>query len=249
MPAFNHPQAALLRQLAHLITEMTGTTLGFLTEGVNAAGAWLAGAVPHRRGGGKLDAKIGLNARTVWQQNCKGYILLNFEPDLDCASAVQARKALKDASFVIAFSSYKTPFLEEVANVILPIAPFTETSGTYVNAMGEWQSFKAAASLYEGTQPAWKAISSMGNLLQLPGFQYKSSQEIRDELRSMVDSELKNKTIEYKSHKTFWHDVELPGLSTGQSPSSIPRIGDVPLYSVDSIVRRAKALQDTQKNN
>jgi NADH-quinone oxidoreductase subunit G len=235
--AFNHPQASLLRRLARLIAEATHTQLGFLTEGANAAGAWLAGAVPHRRAGGKINTQVGLHASAMLEKNRKGYILLNMEPDLDCANPVLTRSALKQADFVVAFSAFDSPALQEVANVILPIAPFTETSGTFVNAAGEWQSFKAVASLLENAQPGWKALSSMANLFQLPGFRYESAEPIREEVRAAVAG------TEFKSAKTSWKDVTI----AAPQGLAISRIGEIPLYAIDGLVRRAKALQATQK--
>jgi len=234
--ALNHPQASTLRRLAGFIAEATQVTLGFMTEGANAAGAWLAGAVPHRRPGGKINTQMGLHAQALLEKNRKGYLLLNLEPDLDCADPLLARAALKQAEFVVAFSSFDSPALREVAKVILPIAPFTETSGTFVNAAGEWQSFKPVAHLLENAQPAWKALCSMANLFQLPGFRYETTDPIREEVRSTLQ------TVEWVAPKIAWKDVAL----TPPQALAISRIGEIPLYAVDALVRRAKALQATQ---
>jgi len=234
--AFNHPQASVLRRLASFIAEATNSQLGFLTEGANAAGAWLVGAVPHRRPGGKVNTQIGLNALTMLEKNRKAYVLLQLEPDLDCANPTLMQAALKQAEFVVAFSVYNSPLLQERANVILPIAPFTETSGTYVNVAGDWQSFKPAASLFHDTQPAWKVLSSMANLFQLPGFRYETAEQIREEIRSVIQNK------EFLSSKITWKDVQL----TIAPKLGISRIGEIPLYALDGLVRRAKALQATQ---
>ena len=234
--AANHPQASLLRRLSAFIAESTGTRLGFLTEGANAAGAWLVGMVPHRRIGGKINTQIGLNASAMLEKNRKAYLLLHLEPDVDCANPPLTRSALKQADFVVAFSAFSSPSLLEVANVILPVAPFTETSGTFINAAGDWQSFKPVAALFENTQPAWKAISSMGNLFQMPGFRYDSAEIIREEIRTAVEN------TEFVSAKPQWKDVTLSVAPKTQ----LSRIGEVPLYAVDGLVRRAKALQATQ---
>ncbi len=235
--AFNHPQASFLRRLAAFIAEATESKLGWLTEGANAAGAWLAGMVPHRRPGGKINTHMGLHALTMLEKNRKAYLLLQVEPDLDSAHPALMRNALKQAEFVVAFSSFDNPILREVANVILPIAPFTETSGTYVNTVGNWQSFKPAAALYKNTQPAWKVLSSLANLLQLPGFRYETTEGIREEVQSLIQN------TEFLSSKVSWKDV---ALAEPKQPG-ISRVGEIPLYAVDSIVRRAKALQATQK--
>ncbi len=235
--AFHHPQASVLRRLAAFIAETTQTKLGFLTEGANAAGAWLAGAVPHRRPGGKINTHVGLNVQAMLEKNRKGYLLLNLEPDLDFANPVLAGSAFKQAEFVVAFSTFDSPALREAAKVILPITPFTETSGTFVNAAFDWQSFKPVASLPDNAQPAWKALCSMGNLFQLPGFRYETVDQIRDEIRVTVQN------TEWVETRISWKDVALPT----PAELTLSRIGEIPLYAVDGLARRAKALQATQK--
>lgn len=234
--ALNHPEAATLRRLARLIAESTGVQLGFLTEGANSAGAWIAGAVPHRRAGGKINPQVGLHALAMLEKKRKGYFLLQVEPDLDFANPPLALSALADAEFVVAFSTFKNPALLEVANVLLPIAPFTETAGTFVNAALQWQSFKAAASLYEETQPGWKVLTSLANLFHLPGFRYESSEMVCDEVRSLMEqSNLMVPPISWKE-VTF----------SAHQDKTITRIGETPLYAVDSLVRRSQPLQETQ---
>jgi len=235
--AFNHPQASTLRRLARFITETTGLQLGFLTEGANAAGAWLAGAVPHRRTGGKVNTHVGLHAQAMLEKGRKAYLLMHLEPDLDCANSQLTLSALKQADFVVAFSAFNSPELQEAANVILPVAPFTETAGTFVNTAGIWQSFNAVASLFENTQPAWKVLCSMANLFQVPGFRFESAEQIRQELQTAVHNP------EWMAVKTNWKDVVLSPLEERQ----VSRIGEIPLYAVDPLVRRAQALQATQK--
>jgi NADH-quinone oxidoreductase subunit G len=235
--ALNHPQASILRRLARLIANLVGAHFGQLTEGANTAGAWLAGAIPHRKAGGKVNTQIGLNATAMLEKNRKGYILFNVEPDLDCADPILARSALQKADFVVAFSTFRSPVLEEVANVILPIAPFTEMSGTFVNAASNWQSFKPVAKLYENSQPGWKALCSLGNLFQLPGFRYESAESVREEIYGLV-SNLENSTYA----EIDWRNVAIPAPEVALS-----RIGEIPLYAVDGLVRRSRPLQEAQQ--
>lgn len=231
--ALHHPQASLIRYLAQKIATLTGAKLGYMTSGANAAGAWMAGAVPHREAGGFQAKQIGLNAYAMLQKPRKAYLLLNVEPDLDCANATLAREALKQAKCVVALSMYKDPILEEYADVILPIASFAETAGTYVNAVGNWQSFNGVAKPFATSRPAWKVLRVLGNFLHLDGFDYESSEEIHRELKTLVDKDSQHTHVPYEPESITSQDM-------------ISRLGEVPIYATDSLVRRARPLQETQ---
>ncbi len=235
--AFNHPQAALIRALSQTIAAKIQASVGYLTEGANAAGAWLAGAVPHRSVGGEKTSQTGLDAQMMLSEALKAYILLNVEPDADAANPVLFSHALQQAEVVIALSTYKNPVLEKLADVIFPIAPFSETSGTYVNANGLWQSFTGVATAVGESRPAWKVLRVLGNWLQLLGFEHQSSEEIRNEMQALVEK-----------HKPTSSYVltDLHHLNAKVS-HELCRIGDVPMYSGDAIQRRASALQEAQK--
>lgn len=234
--ALNHPEAAFIRKLAQQLALACGASLGLLTEGANAAGAWLAGAIPHRTVGGE-PVTAGLDAQAMFHDACQAYCLVNVEPEYDCANPHLAIKALKQAQFVISLSSYKNPLLEEYAQVILPIAPFTETAGTFINVTGEWQSFKGVAAPFADSRPAWKVLRVLGNLFDLPGFDYQSAEEIH--------AEVKNATR---------HLTPAAGIYTTATEmkyvrkpdSALNRIGDIPLYAIDSLVRRSEPLQAAQ---
>lgn len=131
---------------------------------------------------------------------------------------------------------FADPFLTEHADVIFPMVPFTETSGTFVNAMGTWQSFRGVATPPGDARPLWKILRVLGNFLELPGFDYASSEEIRDELKQLFDSAL----IEFVE-ADLKLETHIKSLS-----NRLSRIGEIPLYATDSIVRRATALQATQ---
>lgn len=221
--ALNHPQATNIQALAHQLAKQNNGTFGFLSEGANAAGAWIAGAIP----------KGGLNAKTCWEQSLKGYLLLNVEPDLDCANPVSAIHALEQAEFVVSLSMFRNPIIEQCARVILPISPFTETSGTFVNAELKWQSFKRVAEAFGESKPAWKVLRVLANLMNLEGFEYVSSEEVRDE----VSQEINHLRLPAFDHALSEKPINDAGLT---------RIGEIPLYSGDSLVRRAKVLQATQ---
>jgi NADH-quinone oxidoreductase subunit G len=231
--AIAHPDYALLRDLAAAIAKVCGATLGWLPEAANSVGARLAGAVPHREPGGRAAANPGADAGKLLAEPRKAYLLLGLEPDFDCWNPSQANATLQGAQFVVALSAYRSPSLEACADLLLPVAGFAETSGTYVNAEGRWQSFTGATVPQGEAKPGWKVLRVLGNLLDLDGFEYGSSEQVRDELRELcADLELDN----------------TPGGAADHPPqkfAGLTRIGDVPLYALDPLVRRAGALQQT----
>lgn len=232
--AFNHPEAAIIRKLSQLIAKLSSAKIALLTEGANTAGAWLAGAVPHRSAGGHAVMKAGLNAATMFSQPRKVYLLLNIEPDLDCQNFSATVQALAQADFVVAISVFKNSVLEKYADVILPLSAFTETSGTFVNASGAWQSFKGAAYPHDDARPGWKILRVLGNLFQLNGFEYLSSDEIREEIQAIVSQSASF----CASEKTF--------SPITKSAVKLSRIGEIPMYAADGLVRRSKPLQEMQ---
>ncbi len=230
--ALNHPEAAMIRWLAQMIATASKGTLVILTEGGNAAGAWLAGAIPHRTAAGDR-VQQGLDARAMLEQTRQAYLLLNVDPELDCANATAAMDALTAAKFVVSLSVFKTEALERVADVILPVTPFTETAGTFVNVTGQWQSFRGVASAHEESRPAWKVLRVMGNLFHLQGFDYEAADEVLQELKlAMQHSSLVVK--------------EGVGSLVKKNGNGLSRIGEIPIYAGDGLVRRAEALQKTQ---
>jgi NADH-quinone oxidoreductase subunit G len=220
-----HPQAAQIHALAQTIAEATGATLGFLTEAANSIGGTLAGAFP-RRG--------GLNAAAMLAEPRKAYLLLNVDPELDTANPVATRAALDTAECVIALTPFKSGALEH-ADVLLPIAPFTETAGTFVNCEGRVQAFSGVVIPQAGARPAWKVLRVLGTLLGLSGFGYESIEQIRAELprADEIGNWLSNAT------KTA---LETPLRVT----NGLERIADVPIYAADPLVRRAPSLQKTR---
>ena len=221
-----HPNASALRALAEAIAEETGSKLGFLVEGANAAGAWLAGAVPHR---GEVK---GYHVAELKDQSPSAVILLNVEPELDCVHAIN--NTLQASGMVVAITAFDSPELREVANVLLPAAAFTETSGTYVNIEGAWQSFKGACAPKGEARPAWKILRVLANLLEQKDFNYISSEEIRDELRTQCEN------IELSNAATGVAEIK---VSTAED--NLVRSGDVPMYAGDALLRRAISLQKT----
>ncbi len=233
--ALAHPAAATLRTLARAISLMSDATFGSLTEGANSAGAWLAGALPHRTVGAK-GGSYGLTAHGMLEEKLPAYLLMGVEPEHDCSDAVAAMTALKEADFVVSMTAYKSEAMTQYADVLLPIAPFTETSGTFVNVEGRWQSFEGAVKPLGETRPAWKVLRVLGNLFGLDGFDFISSTEVHDEIKTVLSDKKEEQS------KQAWHTAD--ALST-VADGKLVRIADVPIYSIDPIVRRASSLQDT----
>ncbi len=228
--ALRHPQYADLRALAGGIAQLAGASLGELAEGGNAAGAYLAGAVPHREAGGKVLSAVGQNSAQMLHSPLEAYILFGgVEPEADSLSP-EALKALAGAELVIAITPYMTEQLKNIAHVVLPIGTFAETSGSYVNLEGVWQSFTAAARGFGESRPGWKVLRVLGTELGIERFEYQSSEEVRDELRRICADGLPPAWV---------------GARTVSAAAAGAHTVDVPMYQVDAVVRRAPSLQRT----
>ncbi|MFZ5462430.1 MAG: NADH-quinone oxidoreductase subunit NuoG, partial [Pseudomonadota bacterium] len=223
--AQQHPAASTLHALAQELARLTGARFGYLGEAANSVGGYIAGALP----------KGGLNARAMLEQPRKAYFVLNAEPELDCHNPQRALAALKAADLVVALSPFKSR-ASEYAHVILPIAPFTETSGTFINTEGRVQSFNAVVKPLGEARPAWKVLRVLGNLLDLPGFEQDSSEQVRAEILgggrpAFITERLSNAA---------------PGLSVSLAAAGrLERVTEVPIYFADALVRRASSLQQT----
>jgi len=223
--AQQHPQAAQLQLLAQQIAALAGGRFGFLGEAANSVGGYLAQTIPGTK---------GLNAAAMLDDPRKAYLLLNTEPELDCANPQQAMIAMNAADLVVALSAYKHQ-AKDYADVLLPITPFSETSGTFVSTEGRVQSFKGAVKPHGEARPAWKVLRVLGNLLNVPGFTYDSSEQVRDEVLGNADLSAKlNNTLQ---------GITLQ-VASG-SAGSLQRIAEVPIYTADAVVRRADSLQKT----
>jgi NADH-quinone oxidoreductase subunit G len=231
--AVAHPEYSLLRALAAVIAGASGAVMGELPEAANSVGGWLAGALPHRGPAGEACANPGLTARELCSKPRKAYILLGVEPDYDCWDSASAAAAVTAAEFVVALTPWASEAMKASADVLLPIGPFTETSGTFVNAEGRWQSFAGVATPQADSRPGWKVLRVLGNLLELEGFDYTSSEQVRDELRRKLDAV--SGTI-----GSAQGAVAAPATSSG-----LERIGDVPIHAADALVRRSSCLQQT----
>ena len=232
--ALRHQRFSDLRALAAGIAQLTGASLGTLAEGGNGAGAYLAGATPHREPAGKAADAAGLSAAQMLAAPLKAYVLFGgVEPELDSLNA-EALKALAGAELVVAITPYASEKLKQVAHVLLPIGTFAETSGTYVNLEGTWQSFTAAARAVGEARPGWKVLRVLGTELGLPNFEYQSSEEVREELQRACTAGL---PAAYAGNRAV-----AAGLAAADTV-------DVPMYQVDAVVRRSPSLQKTKEGH
>jgi len=233
LEAAMHPAFSTLRALAVLIAELSGARVGFLSDGANSAGACLAGVLPHRDVAGKARETSGLTAGQMIDQPLKNYFLLGIEPEFDCANGAQALSAVQQAEFVVAMTPFATDRMRDYADVLLPMNCFSETSGTFVNCEGRWQSFTAASRAAAGSRPGWKVLRVLGNLLELEGFDQTSSEQVRDALSQQIGEVSVDNT---QAGETVDDAVDAAGLQ---------RSSYLPMYAVDNLVRRAVALQHT----
>jgi NADH-quinone oxidoreductase subunit G len=223
--AQHHPQAEQLHALAQELARSTGARQGFLTEAANSVGGYIARALPQRG---------GMNAQAMLASPRKAYLLLHAETDLDAADPAAARRAFEAAECVIALSPFRSGVAEH-ADVVLPISPFSETAGIFINCEGRVQAFNGVAPPLGETRPAWKVLRVLGSLLGLEGFAQDSIEAVRRELPQpeAIAAALSNATS--------------TAIVTPGDPDAVPeRVADVPIYFADPLVRRAASLQKTR---
>ncbi len=224
--ALGHEQAAQLAANAQFIAELAAGRLGFLTPGANTVGAYLAAAVP---AAGALDARQMLAGTPL-----KAYLVLQAEPLLDSDLGQVAVRALQGSAMAVALTSYKSA-AADWADVMLPVAPFTETSGSFVNAEGRIQSFKGVAAPVGESRPAWKVLRVLGNLLELEGFEDETSESVRETvIQGGIEAQLSNQ-------------IKL-APATSAVGDSLERVAETPIYRSDALVRRAQPLQEHQNS-
>ncbi|HUH40717.1 MAG TPA: molybdopterin-dependent oxidoreductase, partial [Castellaniella sp.] len=217
----NSDQVALLAANAFAVAQAAGGTFGFLTPEGNTVGGYLAGATP---------VQGGLDVASMLDQPLKAYIVLHAEPDLDSDLGARAVRALQGSSLAVALTSFRSA-AQDWADVMLPVAPFTETSGTFVNAEGRAQSFKGVAAPVGDSRPAWKVLRVLGNLFELQGFDDETSESVRDTVMvGGLEGRLSNVIR------------TAPGLHA--PTQGLERIPEVPIYRSDALVRRAQPLQE-----
>jgi NADH-quinone oxidoreductase subunit G len=221
--ASHHVHASGLLALANWIAAQSGASVGYLSEAANTVGAQVVNALP---GPG------GLNAREMLSGGVKAALLLNTEPEFDSALGVAANKALSQAQMVVTLSPFKANM--DCSDVLLPISPFTETSGTFVNAEGRAQGFHAVVKPLGETRPAWKVLRVLANMLGVPGFDFNSSEEVLQDIQGISAGVV----VPTKLTNTTNAAIDLVAGS-----DALPVVSGI--YELDSIVRRAPSLQLT----
>ncbi len=231
--AQRHGQLSWLRTLAAATASLAEVQFGYLPEAGNAAGGWLSGAVPHRDAGGRAVDAIGADAGALVREQRPGYLLLGVEPEFDMADPATAQAAMAGATKVVAITPFTTEAMLQYADVILPGSTFAETEGTFVNAEGLWQNFAPAGTVPGDGRPTWKILRVLANELGVDGFQYFAAAEVRRELKEAC------------------RELVLDNAVTTEATGELPRArggwvrdGDVPMYSVDPLVRRSQPLQE-----
>ncbi len=205
-----------------------------LTPGANTMGAVLAGCIPYRGAAGNDLGEEGLSAKAMLdpQSAQKAYLLFNVEPGIDSLYPEKANAALKEAELVVSFSPFVTDYLKETADVIFPLAAYTETAGSFVNLQGQWQTWQGAVKPKGEARPGWKILRVLGNLLELPGFDYDTHQDVLKEL---------------EAHLAYLKDAPL-ALSVPRQLSKVKglqRVGVLPMYASDNLARQSPPLQNT----
>ncbi|MFW0094536.1 MAG: NADH-quinone oxidoreductase subunit NuoG [Coxiella endosymbiont of Haemaphysalis qinghaiensis] len=246
--ALHHENAATIRALAQFIGQQSGASIGMLTEGANSAGAWLVGAVPHRGPAGEQLNEVGFDAKTMLTRHpLKAYFILNLELEFDCAYPERAVRTLKDAELVVCLTTFTNPEMETYADIMLPIAPFSESGGTFVNVEGRSQFFLAASVPEKYSQAGWKVLKMLGNYFQLPGFDYKVIQDVRHEIVQAIpelESDVEQK-INGKMGRSFFSLNSEFTVGSQKKDLKLTRLAPWPMVRVDNLVRRSKPLQET----
>ncbi len=230
--AWQHPHAAHLRALADFVAQASHCSLSHIPESANSAGAWIVGAVPHRGLGGEGAGHAGLGATEMFARPLQAYVLFDVDAGFDTADPSAARAALEDASFVVHAGPFADAVIRDCANVLLPAATPPETDGTYVNAQVDWQMFGAAATPPGETRPLWKILRVLGTGMGLDDFGYLHLDQIRNEIKSALEA-----APEFKATQVVL------GMRA-KRPKGLVRTGDVPIYAMDSLVRRSEPLQE-----
>jgi NADH-quinone oxidoreductase subunit G len=229
--AQHHPRSAELHRLGVRIADAAGARFGFLGEAANSVGGYVAGAVPR-------VAQGGLDARRMLDEPRKAWVLLGVEPEFDTSHQARALDAMRAAEFVVALTPYVTA-ATDYAHVMLPVAPFTETSGTFISTEGRVQHFAAVVKPLGDTRPAWKVLRVLGNMLGIDGFGFESSEEVRS-------AAIGNRDVATLLDNGIGDVGQREAPPTGVAAGALQRLAEVPIYQADAIVRRAPSLQATR---
>jgi len=230
--ALNHFEASTLAAIAAWICEQTGSKLIKLPE-ANSAGAWVAGCVPHRAEHGKDVASTGLNAKAMLVEPLSAYVLYDVEPGLDAQRSGEALQSLESADFVVQCAAFVSNEAMNYADVLLPIAHYTENSGSYINCEGRVQASRAATEPLAEARPGWKVLRVLGNYLELEGFDYIDLADVQDDF-VLSDEQIISQAGARVNDRPVEIDSKL-----------IYRYVETPMYRLDATLRHADALQQT----
>jgi NADH-quinone oxidoreductase subunit G len=241
--AQRHPAYAELRWLAGVLAQFSSASVGLLTEGPNAAGAYIAGAVPHRLPGGVPDPKPGLPALPMLDAGLPAYVLFGgIDPEWDLAGST---RGLDNAGFVLAAATHLSDSLRASAHVVLPVSAFAETSGTYVNVEGRWQSWQGAAKPVGESRPGWKLLRVLANALNLAGFEYASSDEVLKEIREIAGSvRAAAFSAPAPREESATSPATTPSVRAPEARAPLPWV-ELPPYLGDVLVRGSEPLAKT----
>ncbi len=233
------PDYSKILSLSLYLSNIINANFGILTDGTNTAGAWLTGFIPHRLPGNNLLQEKGLTISQMFDKNLKSYITFSTEIEYDSLYIKQGYQSLKNADFVLSFSSFKSDLLLDYADVILPIASSYENSGSFINMSGILQSFNAVVPHSYEIKLGWQAIINLANNFKYPGFKYDSIEDILKDIKQQCS--LKNKLV--------WNFIEINDFSS-KIKSKLINLPIFLNYNLGSLTRRATALQKTYiKNN
>jgi len=233
--ALAHGDAAWLRNLSAWISSATGAVLNIVSHGGNATGAEMAGALPGR-GPGNSETDAGLNAREMVATTLKSYLLWDIEPRFDMANPSFALEALGSADHVVAVAAFAGEGLKSFADVILPLAPVAESEGLFYTLDGQSCDVQPAGEAAGQAKSGWKILRQLGGALELDGF----TQVDRAGLINEMLAEIGN--VNTPSGDV---DMNALDLATPQKVAGLYRVGELAMYSVDSLCRRSEELQQT----
>ncbi len=235
--AHRHSDFGQLSTIASIVAEAASAPCARLTDGANSAGAWLAGAVPHRGPSGRKLPRVGMNAVEMFDSALAAYVLLGLEPELDCLRSQKTIDSLRAAGFVVALTPFRHPSLETVADVLLPIAAFAENEGSFVNVLGQWQRFAPAVPPPGEARPAWKLFRVLGEKMSLPGFDAVTCEDVGRDIAALCEG---------SAQMPGGGDARTVRLASPSGASDKPEaVIEVPVYAGDPLVRRGRALQAT----
>ena len=233
-----HPEYATLRALAYWIAHLNDSKFGYIPLASNAAGAAILGALPHRAAMSENVDEPGLTYREMVQSPRKLYIVVGLEPEWDCALPAATVRALEEAEQVVSLTSFVSEAMQEYSDWLLPISCHAETEGTKINLEGRWQRYSKVVQAKQGVKDLWKILRMLATELGLHNFDYFNVEDIRLKIAAEIDA-----SASFSNELKKFPQVTLE-LNNGDE---LYRTGNVPIYSIDSLVRHAPSLQQAQE--